>query len=237
MFGTINNSGTLSLAGSAGVFSMVTNNGDGTIHLSGNTPNIFYAAVSNGGAINIDAGALGLFYGGVTGSGTITNSGSAQFDATSTAGAVSGAGSTSLVSAVTLNANTFAQGGLTMQLAGDTVGAYSKLDVAGALNLAGKLTVSLAIGFAPALGNSFDLLDWGSLSGHFSSLSLPALSSGLVWDTNDLYTTGTLSVIDTQHLPGDINRDGKVTVADVQALMVALIRFERLQSSESRSSE
>ena len=152
----------------------------------------------------------------------ITNAGSAQFDATSTAGAVSGAGTTSLVSAVTLNANSFAQGGLTLQLAGDTAGAYSKLDVAGALTLAGKLSVTLVNGFTPALGNSFDLLDWGSLSGHFSSLSLPALSSGLVWDTNDLYTTGTLSVIDTHHLPGDINRDGQVTVADIQALMVAL---------------
>ncbi len=172
VFGTINNSATLSLAGSAGVFGTVANSVGGTIHLSGTTPNIFFGAVANGGAINIDAGAIGLFYGGVTGSGTITNAGSAQFEATSTAGAVSGAGSTTLISAVTLNASSFTQRGLTLQLAGDTNGTYSKLDVAGALNLAGKLTVSLVNGFSPTLGNSFDLLDWGSLSGHFSSLSL-----------------------------------------------------------------
>ncbi len=29
-------------------------------------------------------------------------------------------------------------------------------------------------------------------------------------------------MIDTNHLPGDINRDGQVTVADIRALMVAL---------------
>ena len=93
------------------------------------------------------------------------------------------------------------------------------------------MQVSLINSFTPALGNSFDILDWSSLSGHFSSLSLPALSSGLVWDTNALYTSGTLSVIDTHHLPGDINRDGQVTVADVQSLMVALSDLNAYQAA------
>jgi len=232
MFGTINNSANLSLAGSAGVFGTVVNNASGgTIHLSGNTPNIFYSTVSNGGAINIDAGAIGLFYGGVTGSGTITNSGSAQFDATSTTSTVSGTGSTSLVSAATLNANTFAQGGLTVQLGGDTVGSYSKLEVAGALSLAGKLTVSLVNGFTPSLGNSFDLLDWGSLSGHFSSLSLPTLSAGLTWNTTQLYTTGTLAVIDSSFLPGDFNRDGHVDAADILPMIEALTNLSAYKAT------
>ena len=181
--GGLTNHGMLALAGSAGVFGAVTNNSDGTIHLSGTQPNVFFGALNNNGAINIDAGASGIFYGAVTGTGTITNAGAAQFDATSHAGVVSGAGSTTLTSAVTLNANTFTQGGLSLQLAGDTAGSYSKLDVAGPLSLAGKLSVSLVNGFAPAMGNSFDLLDWGTLSGHFSSVTLPALSAGLAWDS------------------------------------------------------
>ena len=222
VFGTINNSGTFSLAGSAYVFGTLTNNGSAMIHLSGNAPNTFYGAVTNGGAINIDAGASGTFYGAVTGTGTITNVGAAQFDANSSASTVSGTGSTSLASAATLNAGSFTQRGLTLQLAGDTAGSYSKLDVAGALNLAGELTVSLVNGFTPALGNSFDLLDWGSLVGHFSSLSLPALSTGLAWNSTQLYTKGVLSVIDSNFLPGDFNRDGHVDAADILPMMRAL---------------
>ena len=62
------------------------------------------------------------------------------------------------------------------------------------LSIGGILSVSLLNGFMPAVGTSFDLLDWGTLSGTFSSLGLPTLSTGQ-WDTSQLYTTGVLSVI------------------------------------------
>ena len=48
------------------------------------------------------------------------------------------------------------------------------------------------------------------LSGTFSSLQLPALAGGLVWNTSQLYTTGVLSV----GLPGDFNFNGVVDAAD-----------------------
>src|ERR1700733_12957714 len=111
---------------------------------------------------------------------------------------------------------------VTLQLGGDTPGSYSKLDVAGGLSLSGKLTVSLVNGFSPSLGNSFDLLDWGSLSGHFSSVGLPALSAGLAWNSTQLYTTGVLAVVSTNFLPGDFNRDGHVDAADILPAMKAL---------------
>src|SRR5262249_6554988 len=59
-------------------------------------------------------------------------------------------------------------------------------------------------------GQSFDVLDWTSQSGTFSSLLLPSLTGGMQWNTSQLYTTGTVSV----GLPGDFNSDGAVDARD-----------------------
>ena len=68
-------------------------------------------------------------------------------------------------------------GKLLIELAGTTAGTqYDQLIVTGAVTLDGTLQVSLINGFNPALGNTFDVLDWGTLSGTFSSLQLPSLS-------------------------------------------------------------
>jgi hypothetical protein len=73
--------------------------------------------------------------------------------------------------------------------------------------------VSLVDSFAPAIGSSFDILDWGSLVGTFSSIQLPTLASGLQWNTSQLYTTGVLSVA-SAGIPGDFNHDNSVDAAD-----------------------
>src|SRR5262249_17295199 len=62
-------------------------------------------------------------------------------------------------------------------------------------------------------GDSFDILDWGSLAGTFSSIQLPALSGGLGWDSSQLYTTGVLSITGIG-VPGDYNGNGVVDAAD-----------------------
>jgi autotransporter-associated beta strand protein len=138
-------------------------------------------------------------------------------DADSVAGSVQSiSGTTTLVAGVSLIANSFSLqgpgGGLGLQLAGQTPALNSKLQVSGAVNLAGALTVSLVNNFQPRLGDSFDLMDWGSLSGTFSTLSLPTLS-GLAWDTTRLYTSGVISVV-SNGIPGDYNRNGVVDAAD-----------------------
>jgi len=71
---------------------------------------------------------------------------------------------------------------------------YDVLNVTGQMSLAGTLDVVLYGGFEPLQGNSFDILDWGSLSGTFDTVNLPALNAGLCWDTSGLYTDGTLNV-------------------------------------------
>ena len=88
------------------------------------------------------------------------------------------------------------------------------MHVAGAPSSGGTLKVDLTnLGngvFAPSAGSSFDLLDWGSLSGTFCTIQLPTLSGGLQWNTSQLYTTGVISVA----LPGDFNGNGIVDAAD-----------------------
>jgi hypothetical protein len=89
---------------------------------------------------------------------------------------------------------------------------FAELDVSDGLSLGGTLAVLLDSPFAPALGDSFDILDWGSLSGTFDTLALPALAPGLSWNTLALYTSGVLSVIEGPG--GDFNGDGSVDAAD-----------------------
>jgi len=116
-----------------------------------------------------------------------------------------------------------AAGKLQIELGGTTQGtAYDQLAVSGAVALGGTLQVSLINSFSPSLGDRFDILDWGSRTGAFSTVTLPPLSGTLGWGTSALYTAGVLSLIDTNYLPGDVDRDGHVNVADVAAMQRAL---------------
>ena len=90
---------------------------------------------------------------------------------------------------------------------------FGKLNKTGTLSLAGALKIKFGSGFGPALGNSFDLLDWqDGVTGNFSSLQLPPLASGLKWDASQLSTDGSLSV--GVGIPGDFDQNGLVETAD-----------------------
>ena len=89
------------------------------------------------------------------------------------------------------------------------------MHVTGDLSLAGTLAVSL-VGFTPSAGQSFDILDWGSLSGTFASISLPALP-GLAWDMSQLYSTGVLAVVAPGFQAADFDEDGDVDGNDLRA--------------------
>ena len=71
----------------------------------------------------------------------------------------------------------------------------SAVKVAGALTCGGTLMVTNISGLALVVGDSFQLFNASSYTGAFTSLQLPALSSGRAWSTNLLNTTGTLSVV------------------------------------------
>ncbi len=88
-------------------------------------------------------------------------------------------------------------GTLEMELGGYALGAeYDHLTVTGTATLDGTLSVLFMDGFSVTNGARFDLFDWeGGASGRFSSIVAPTLSSGLSWDSSELYSTGHLSVI------------------------------------------
>jgi len=96
----------------------------------------------------------------------------------------------------------FDGGTLLMELAGLTAGTgHDKLvfnDASVWLGGGLALKVVLLDGFAPALGDRFDLFDWngslGGASGAFAGLLLPTLSRDLVWDTSRIYLDGEISV-------------------------------------------
>jgi hypothetical protein len=148
----------------------------------------------------------------VSGSGSYTGTGTAVFLAAVSPGsspaAVSFGGNVSLAAASTLD----------IELGGTTRSSnYDAILANGNLSLSGILAVSLIdLGaglFAPDSGDSFDILDWGSLTGTFSAIQLPTLTGALAWNTSQLYTTGVLSV-DSAGLSGDYNNNGTVDAPD-----------------------
>ncbi len=119
-----------------------------------------------------------------------------------------------------------------IELGGTTRGTqYDAVSVTNSAARAGTLSVSLVNGFAPAIGNSFDIFDWSSATGAFAAVNLPSLVSGLAWDKRSLYTSGLLSVIDASFLPGDLNRDQQVNGADLPAMLKALTNLTAYQAT------
>jgi cyclophilin family peptidyl-prolyl cis-trans isomerase len=72
---------------------------------------------------------------------------------------------------------------------------YDQLLVSNGALLGGDLNVSLLGGFIPELGDHFNILIAGSLSGTFDDISLPPLVSGLRWDIQTTTTSLVLAVV------------------------------------------
>ena len=84
-----------------------------------------------------------------------------------------------------------------MELGGYVPGdEYDRLTVTDTANLVGTLDIVLLDDFSVAYGDTFDLFNWGgSVNGEFDSISASALTGDLEWDTSDLYSSGSISVI------------------------------------------
>ena len=161
-------------------------------------------ATINGTVQGTSAGQPITFSGYIKGTGTFTN---ATFTGTYSPG----------LSPTSVSAGNLAFGStntLIMELAGTGAGnQYDQTLATGSLALGGTLDIELINGFIPAAGNSFNLFDWGSISGTFATLSLPTLTSGLTWNTSQLYATGIISVA-AAGIPGDYNNNGTVDAGD-----------------------
>jgi hypothetical protein len=75
------------------------------------------------------------------------------------------------------------------------VGTSDKLAVTGVLSAGGTVRVSL-VGYAPVLGDVFDLADASSITGATAfDFSAAPLGAGLMWDTAQFATDGTVRVV------------------------------------------
>jgi cyclophilin family peptidyl-prolyl cis-trans isomerase len=113
--------------------------------------------------------------------------------------------------AVSLSSYTqLSTGKLTIQLGGETVGTqYDQLNVTTTAALAGNLSVFAISSFSPSAGDTFNILNAGSITGSFSTATLPTLRSGLAWDLQTTANSMKLVV-----LP-DYNNNGTVDVGDL----------------------
>ena len=200
------NQGTMNFGGTTNILGDVTNAAGGKIISAGGGATIFFDDVTNQGEIRTSTNGFSVFFGTVSGAGTFTGTGTVNFEGDLTPGnspaSVQFGGDVAFGSAASLK----------IELAGSTPGAqYDQVHVTGQLSLDGELDLSLLGTYMPAVGTTFDILDWGSLAGTFFSLQLPTLTTG-IWDTSQLYTTGMLSVVGA--LAGDYNHNGVVDAAD-----------------------
>ena len=73
---------------------------------------------------------------------------------------------------ITGNFTQTAAGALGFDFAGDTSGEYGALAISGSASFNGGLGIDLTRGFTLAKGGSFDILNFGSLTGNFATLAL-----------------------------------------------------------------
>ena len=87
---------------------------------------------------------------------------------------------------------------LDIELAGTTPGtSFDVLNSSGAISLqnGSELRLSLLNSYTPNEGDTFDIMNFSSLSGNFSIFDLPSLAGGESWNLDNLYQNGTLSVV------------------------------------------
>ncbi len=175
--GKISGAGSITKFG-AGKFTL-----SGLNDFSGNT-------TVNGGVLEIEGssgfGNVAINAGTLSGNGIVNGPATIQAAATLSPG--NSIGTLTFASSATLSGTTV------MEISND--GATNDvLKVAGVLNCGGQLIVTNS-GSALAGGDAFKLFDAATLNGAFASMILPPLESHLRWNTNDLYSSGMLTVID-----------------------------------------
>jgi hypothetical protein len=204
----LTNNGTVNFSGLANVVGDVTNSAGGKIISSGGGPTTFFDDVANQGEIRTTAGSFTVFYGAATGAGSYTGPGTVNFEGDLKPG--------NSAAAITFAGDVVfgPEASLDIELGGASAGAgYDQLNIAGKLTLGGGLNVALINGFSPAIGQSFDILNWNTLSGAFSSVTLPMLPAGRTWDVSQLYAIGVLAVAPA--FAADFDEDGDVDGNDL----------------------
>ncbi len=197
--GGLGNAGLVAVTfGESSVFGAIVNEAAGRIIVSQGAQTTFYDTVDNGGTLRVSEGGAATFFGLLRGNVT-SGTGSVRLEGGWTPGRspsfYSVSNAIGLDSLLTLSLQGTLPGFCT---ASGGLGCHSKLSFESRIDLgsASALAVVLEGGHVPALGNTYDLFDWGTgLGGQFDSVTLPTLSSDLRWDTTDLYAGGSIRVV------------------------------------------
>jgi probable HAF family extracellular repeat protein len=190
--GGTTNAGRMSLYGLNTLSGAMTNQSGGQVNVSGpSSEAVFWDNFVNNGAVSVTAGSTATFFGLVSGGGSFLGDGTKHFAGNMAPGLSPGL--------MTMGGSiVFSGGALTMELGGLVPGSgHDKIVFlsGSTVTLAGiGLNVEYWGGWTAAAGQTYDLFDWNGLSGTFSSVALPALASGLAWNTSNLYTSGEISV-------------------------------------------
>ena len=208
--GGLNNAGSIVCTeGTCNFFGTITNLASqpttGQITITANSQATFFDDVVNQGSIQVSAAGIvestALFLGSLTGNG-VSGSGSVFLEGDVRPGTT--IGTMAFGGDVSIGAGAVVR----MDLA---AAQFDRITVGQSLAMSGTLALSLNAGFTPTAGQSFDLFDWGTRSGSFAAIQLPAVN-GLFWDTSLLYVSGIVKLATT--IPGDFNSDGTVDAAD-----------------------
>ncbi len=204
----MNNTGTIEVQ--TGVLSFYTGYGGSYVQTAGQT-------VLNGGDLHMSGPASLQINGGLlTGMGTITG------NVVNSAGTVTPGLSAGQINIV----GTYAQpagGTLEIEIAGLLQGSeYDLLTVSGAASLAGNLDVVISTngGFAPAPGDSFQILAAGSVAGQFNTVGVTGLSPYL--DMQVAYTAQAVTLHMVGVVPADCDLDGDADLNDFADLETCL---------------
>jgi hypothetical protein len=206
----LTNDGSVGLAGGfSDVYGDIFN--FGTIAISGSATTVFWDDVDNLGTLHVGLNSSATFFGDFTGNGA-AGPGDKYIEGDLKPGSSPGV--------MTFGGDVYfgPAAGLETELAGTSGGKFDVLDVTGQLSPGGTLQVVLIDEFAPEVGDTFDILDWGALAaGSFNAIELPTLTGRKAWDASGLYITGEISVIGM--LDGDTDSDRDVDSDDLLALV------------------
>lgn len=192
----LSNAGQLLVtSGDSDVFGPLRNQQGGQIILSGQGSTTFYDAVElqAGSELRTSAGATAVFFGAVAQRSGALLSGTGHkyfeggFGVGNSPGLGEDGGDVSFGSANTYLA----------EIGGSELGSsYDHYRVAGTLTLGGTLKLVSFAGFSGQAGQSFDLFDWGTLQGQFSSIDSSGLllATGTQLDLSRLYIDGVIGV-------------------------------------------
>lgn len=210
--GTLAGSASISLGNSASTFVVnqsdtvtqgtefaLTITGAGKLEQRGTGTTILNSTTGYTGATDVFGGNL-IINGNTSTSLLTTVKTGATLGGTGTVGAVvvdsSGifAPGDSGIESINVNGNLTLSSGSFSNFEISTAGDIADLAISSALlTFGGTLNVT-RIGGALVAGDTFNLFDWSSATGTFSTVNLPSLDTGLEWDQSSLYSNGQISV-------------------------------------------